>query len=160
MKALKNKIKQESVNLRFNILMVLVYIIGIILLVRLFNLQIVHGAEYRETSNTRLSREDYIERDNLRRLIAEAKAELEDIKKDAADIADATELEIKVYSKVYTKLKERQNPKTKQWLETLEKEQLEKEQDRQRRGALLLQQAQEWTEQQQQGVPEEDQIPE
>ena len=58
---MKNKIKQENVNLRFNVLMVLVYIIGIILLVRLFNLQIVHGAEYRETSNTRLSRESTLE---------------------------------------------------------------------------------------------------
>jgi len=58
---LKNKIKKENVNLRFNVLMVLVYIVGIILLVRLFNLQIVHGAEYRETSNTRLSRESTLE---------------------------------------------------------------------------------------------------
>ena len=33
------------------------YIIGVILLIQLFNLQIVHGGEYRETSNTRLSRE-------------------------------------------------------------------------------------------------------
>ena len=58
---MKNKIKKENVNLRFNILMVIVYIVGIILLVRLFNLQIVHGAEYRETSNTRLSRESTLE---------------------------------------------------------------------------------------------------
>ena len=40
---------------------IVVYFIGIILLVRLFNLQIVHGASYRETSNTRLSRESTIE---------------------------------------------------------------------------------------------------
>ena len=58
---MKNKIKKENVNLRFNVLMVIVYIVGIILLVRLFNLQIVHGAEYRETSNTRLSRESTLE---------------------------------------------------------------------------------------------------
>ena len=60
-KNLKNKIKKENVNLRFNVLMVIVYIVGIILLIRLFNLQIVHGAEYRETSNTRLSRESTLE---------------------------------------------------------------------------------------------------
>ena len=35
----------------------LVYIIGIILLFQLFNLQIIHGKEYRQTSNTRLTRE-------------------------------------------------------------------------------------------------------
>ena len=58
---MKHKIKQENVNLRFNFLMVIVYAVGIILLVSLFNLQIVHGAEYRETSNTRLSRESTLE---------------------------------------------------------------------------------------------------
>ena len=58
---MKHQIKQENVNLRFNFLTVIVYFIGIILLVRLFNLQIVHGAEYRETSNTRLSRESTLE---------------------------------------------------------------------------------------------------
>ena len=41
--------------------MVIVYIIGIILFIRLFNLQIVNGAEYRENSNTRLSRESTLE---------------------------------------------------------------------------------------------------
>ena len=50
-------VNQNNINLRFNVLTVLVYIIGIILLVQLFNLQIVNGAEYREQSNTRLSRE-------------------------------------------------------------------------------------------------------
>ena len=58
---MKTKIKKEYVNLRFNILIVLVYIIGIILLVSLFNLQIVNGATYRENSNTRLSRESRLE---------------------------------------------------------------------------------------------------
>ena len=58
---MKQKIKKENVNLRFNVLMVVVYFIGIILVVRLFNLQIIHGAEYRETSNTRLSRESTLE---------------------------------------------------------------------------------------------------
>ena len=60
-KNLKKRIKKEHVNLRFNILTIVVYFIGIILLVRLFNLQIVHGASYRETSNTRLSRESTLE---------------------------------------------------------------------------------------------------
>lgn len=58
---MKQKIKKQNVNLRFNILTVLVYIVGIIFLVSLFNMQIVHGAEYRETSNTRLSRESTLE---------------------------------------------------------------------------------------------------
>ena len=39
----------------------LVYLIGVILLVQLFNLQIVQGAEYRNSSNTRLTREAKIE---------------------------------------------------------------------------------------------------
>ena len=50
-----------NVNLRFNILTVIIYIIGIVLIVRLFDLQIVHGAEYREQSNTRLTRESTLE---------------------------------------------------------------------------------------------------
>lgn len=37
------------------------YLIGIVLLVQLFNLQIVHGEEYREKSNTRLTRESILE---------------------------------------------------------------------------------------------------
>ena len=56
---LKNKNKNTT-KIRFNILIALVYIIGIVLLVSLFNLQIVHGEEYRETSNTRLTREKTI----------------------------------------------------------------------------------------------------
>ena len=47
-------------NLRYNILTVLVYIIGIILIIQLLNLQIVHGEEYREKSSTRLTRETTI----------------------------------------------------------------------------------------------------
>ena len=47
-------------NLRYNILIVLIYIIGIILLVQLFNLQIVHGEEYLEKSSSRLTRETTI----------------------------------------------------------------------------------------------------
>lgn len=53
--------KNVNVNLRFNILTVIIYIIGIVLIVKLFNLQIVHGAEYREQSNTRLTRETTLE---------------------------------------------------------------------------------------------------
>lgn len=58
---MKKRIKREHVVFRFNVLIILVYLVGIILVVRLFNLQIVHGAEYRETSNTRLSRESTLE---------------------------------------------------------------------------------------------------
>lgn len=50
----------DKKNIRYNILIVLVYLIGIILLVQLFNLQIIHGAEYLETSSTRLTRETRI----------------------------------------------------------------------------------------------------
>lgn len=53
--------RKTNLNLRFNILTVLTYIIGIILIVKLFSLQIVHGAEYREQSNTRLTRESVLE---------------------------------------------------------------------------------------------------
>ncbi len=54
----KEKRKAKSnLNLRFNMLTVLTYIVGIVLIIQLFNLQIVHGAEYREESNTRLTRE-------------------------------------------------------------------------------------------------------
>lgn len=57
----KSILKKANINLRFNILTVFIYIIGIILIVQLFNLQIVHGAEYREQSNTRLTRESTLE---------------------------------------------------------------------------------------------------
>ncbi|MCI9016265.1 MAG: penicillin-binding protein 2 [Clostridia bacterium] len=49
--------KQSNIKLRYNIITVAIYIIGIVLLMQLFNLQIIHGAEYRENSNTRLTRE-------------------------------------------------------------------------------------------------------
>lgn len=39
----------------------IIYITGIILILQLFNLQIINGAEYRERSNTRLSRESTLE---------------------------------------------------------------------------------------------------
>lgn len=53
---------QEARNsrIKYNILSMLVYIIGIILLVQLFNLQIIKGQEYREQSNTRLTRESVL----------------------------------------------------------------------------------------------------
>ncbi len=57
----KGSKKKVNINLRFNIITVLIYIIGIVLIVQLFNLQIVHGAEYREQSNTRLTRESTLE---------------------------------------------------------------------------------------------------
>lgn len=56
MELFRNK-KQPNTDLRYNILSALIYIIGIILLLQLFNLQIINGASYRETSNTRLTRE-------------------------------------------------------------------------------------------------------
>ena len=52
--------EKKGTKVRFNMLIAIVYIIGIVLLVTLFNLQIVHGEEYRETSNTRLTREKTI----------------------------------------------------------------------------------------------------
>lgn len=60
--------KSINFNIRYNIITVLSYCIGIILLVQLFNLQIVHGNEYLETSNTRLTRESVLKaaRGNIR----------------------------------------------------------------------------------------------
>ncbi len=55
-----NKEKNRNDRIRYNILTTLVYIAGIILLIQLFNLQIIHGAEYRETSNSRLTRETVV----------------------------------------------------------------------------------------------------
>ena len=56
-----SKNRKANVNLRYNTLTVLIYVVGIILIAQLFNLQIVHGAEYREQSNTRLTRESTLE---------------------------------------------------------------------------------------------------
>ena len=53
--------KTANTRLRYNILTMLVYVIGLILIAQLFNLQIVNGEEYREESNTRLTRETTIE---------------------------------------------------------------------------------------------------
>jgi len=54
---LEQKNNTANTRLRYNILGVLIYLIGIVLLLQLFNLQIVHGEEYRAQSNTRLTRE-------------------------------------------------------------------------------------------------------
>lgn len=61
------KEKQNS-KIRYNIVSAFIYIIGIVLLIQLFNLQIVQGEEYRETSNTRLTRESVLKaaRGNVR----------------------------------------------------------------------------------------------
>lgn len=55
-----NKEKNKSDRIRYNMLTIIVYIVGIILLIQLFNLQIIHGEEYRETSNSRLTRETVV----------------------------------------------------------------------------------------------------
>jgi len=53
---LSKRITKEQINLRFNITTIFVYILGAMLIAQLVNLQIVHGKEYREQSNTRLTR--------------------------------------------------------------------------------------------------------
>ena len=49
--------KEGVFKVRYNIISLLVYIVGVILLVQLFRLQIVQGEEYRAQSDTRLTRE-------------------------------------------------------------------------------------------------------
>ena len=56
-------INRKSINFRYNIVTIITYIIGVTLIVQLFNLQIVHGSQYREESNTRLTRESVLEAD-------------------------------------------------------------------------------------------------
>ena len=51
---------ERTDRIRYNILITIIYIVGIILIIQLFNLQIIHGKEYRETSNSRLTRESII----------------------------------------------------------------------------------------------------
>ena len=63
---LAKNIDKKNINFRYNIVTVFTYVIGIILIVQLFNLQIVHGTEYREESNTRLIRESTLEAANIR----------------------------------------------------------------------------------------------
>ena len=55
------RINKESINLRFNIATLVVYLAGIILIIQLFNLQIINGEKYRTQSNTRLSRRSTLE---------------------------------------------------------------------------------------------------
>ena len=55
-----NKINEKSSRLRYNLVTTFIYIIGIVLLIQLFNLQIIQGEEYREQSNTRLTRESVL----------------------------------------------------------------------------------------------------
>lgn len=54
-------INKKNINFRYNSITILTYFIGIVLIIQLFNLQIIHGAEYREQSNTRLTRESVLE---------------------------------------------------------------------------------------------------
>ena len=58
----------DKKNVRYNILTILVYVIGLIMIIQLFNLQIVHGEEYLEQSSLRLTRENKIKaaRGNIR----------------------------------------------------------------------------------------------
>lgn len=53
-------LNENKIKIRYNLLTLIIYIVGIVLLIQLFNLQIIHGAEYRETSNTRLTRESVL----------------------------------------------------------------------------------------------------
>ena len=50
----------DKKNVRYNILTMLVYVVGLIMIIQLFNLQIVHGEEYLEKSSLRLTRENTI----------------------------------------------------------------------------------------------------
>ena len=51
---------EQTKKVRYNIIIVITYIVGFILLFQLFNLQVIKGSEYRETSNTRLTRESTV----------------------------------------------------------------------------------------------------
>lgn len=54
-------INKKNINFRYNSITIFTYFIGIVLIIQLFNLQIIHGTEYREESNTRLTRESVLE---------------------------------------------------------------------------------------------------
>ena len=58
---MNNDRRKINFNLRYNLLSMFVYLTGIILIIRLFNLQIIKGSEYREISNSRLTRESVVE---------------------------------------------------------------------------------------------------
>lgn len=53
--------QKDKSKIRFNIISAMVYLIGLVLIFQLFNLQVVNGADYRAKSNTRLTRETKIE---------------------------------------------------------------------------------------------------
>lgn len=59
---MKNKKDKELIknNIRYNFMLVLVYLVGMVLCVALFKVQILDGLEYREESNARLVRETLI----------------------------------------------------------------------------------------------------
>lgn len=50
-------VEKDRNKLRYNIINFIIYIVGIVLVIRLFDFQIVHGEEYRQLSNNRLTRE-------------------------------------------------------------------------------------------------------
>ena len=50
----------DKKNIRFNILSMFIYLIGILIIIRLFTIQIVNGKKYLEKSNSRLTRETTI----------------------------------------------------------------------------------------------------
>lgn len=50
----------DKKNIRYNLISLMIHIIGIIIIVKLFSLQIVNGKEYLEKSNSRLTRETTI----------------------------------------------------------------------------------------------------
>ena len=50
-------VESERNKFRYNLINLLIYVVGIILVIRLFDFQIVHGEEYRQLSNNRLTRE-------------------------------------------------------------------------------------------------------
>ena len=56
---IKDELQQS--NFRYNVLTAIIYLFGVIIIMQLFNLQVVNGVTYRELSNTRLSREGTIE---------------------------------------------------------------------------------------------------
>ena len=53
-----SEVKKDKI--KYNIITLIVYILGIILLIQLFNLQIIKGEDYRNQSNTRLTRESIL----------------------------------------------------------------------------------------------------
>ena len=50
----------DKKNIRYNILSMFIYIVGIIIIIKLFFIQIVNGQQYLEKSNSRLTRETTI----------------------------------------------------------------------------------------------------